>query len=307
MDYYNYKLRNKIIKAARGQRDAMFHVARRMNILNDALVIPNLVTSTLLGSILLSSQVQSVKILCSCIAFLNVFLITLQKVLKPGEKGELFQTYGRKWDLFALGLSVTHRWKNALSTLPNNNNNIDNGDNSSCNIHSASMIEKYNNMIDQSPLLPRWAIDQCKDSNDALSSDEDEELDLLTIKDETHLTERGEGLRKEKETDPGKTGGSIVPRVPKIDIHPNNNNNNNDDQLPAYIYQQYRSRRPSLIIIDNPQFIRDLATSPTTHVFFDNVNNTTNQRQQCIDNNTIIQNDEECNVVMHTNNHDDDS
>lgn len=166
------KLFSKIVKASKGQRDAMYFAARRMNMINDLLVIPTVITSAILGSTLIGSNIASnswAKYFCASIAFLNVMLVTIQRVSRPGEYGEMYQSYGRKWELFALNLLSVRKWKTGEA------------DSEKTPVQqSSSLVEKYNNMIEQSPLLPRWALSKFKECNEGLSSD-DEDGDMLKV------------------------------------------------------------------------------------------------------------------------------
>lgn len=166
------KLFSKIVKASKGQRDAMYFAARRMNLINDLLVIPTVITSAILGSTLIGSNIASnswAKYFCASIAFVNVMLVTIQRVSRPGEYGEMYQSYGRKWELFALNMLSARKWK----TGEESNSERPAGP-------PASLVEKYNNMIEQSPLLPRWALSKFKECNEGLSSD-DEDGDILKV------------------------------------------------------------------------------------------------------------------------------
>ena len=171
-DAYFNKLLGKIIKASKGQRDAMYFAARRMNLIKDFLVVPILATSALMGSALLTSHVSDVpwmKWACASIAFTNALMLTIQKITRPGELGELYQTYGRKWELFALNVLSMRKWQ--LKDRDDKDDHM---------IHDAgNLITRYNTMIEQSPLLPRWALSKFKASNEDLSSD-DEDVEAIT-------------------------------------------------------------------------------------------------------------------------------
>lgn len=177
----NIKIINKIIKASKGQRDAMYFAARHMNLVNDSLTIPIVVTSAVLGSTLLSMQSTKafwLNWLCSGIAFLNALMMTIQKIVRPGEYGETYQSYGKKWELFALDVLSTKRWR----TIDDNNDKSQ--------LYTV-LIEKYNTMVDQSPLLPRWALSKFKECNEDLSSDdESDEINEIHLPAITSIYER---------------------------------------------------------------------------------------------------------------------
>ena len=161
---YQLRLVTKIVKAAKGQRNALFFVSRKMNLINDLLAIPSIVTTAIMGSTLLSSHAQDqtwVRYMCACIAFVNVLIITLQRVSRPGELGETYQTYGRKWEMFATNTLSAVKW-----SVPSTDSGA---------VPTQALIEKYNIMVEQTPLLPQWALAKFKQCNDGLSSDEDEE------------------------------------------------------------------------------------------------------------------------------------
>lgn len=173
--YYN-RLLGKIIKASKGQRDALYFAARRMNMIKDILVVPTLITSAILGSALMTSHVGDypwMKWTCASIAFLNALMLTIHKISRPGELGEIYQTYGRKWELFAMNVLSMRKWQTQLKDTDTDIN------------HDASqLITRYNSMIEQSPLLPRWALSKFKASNEDLSSDEDD-TDMYYISEGT--------------------------------------------------------------------------------------------------------------------------
>jgi len=171
------KLMSRIIKASKGQRDAMYFASRRMNLVNDLLAIPTVLTSAVLGSTLLSQQANHVvwiKYFCASIAFLNALLMTIQKICRPGEYGEMYQAYGRKWELFALNILSMRKWKTGDAE------SADTKDIQDASL-SAQLVEKYNNMIDQSPLLPRWALSRFKECNENLSSDDEEDMHEIEL------------------------------------------------------------------------------------------------------------------------------
>lgn len=198
----NSKLMSKIIKASKGQRDAMFFASRRMNLISDLLGIPTAITSAILGSTLLSSKNSDhtwIKYFCASIAFVNIMLLTIQKVARPGEFGEMYQSYGRKWELFALNILSMRKWKTS---------DVYEDDDQPTSL-STSLIEKYNNMIEQSPLLPRWALNRFKESNDDLSSDEEDDAVIrhrhITIPDMTSLRNQLQRELSKKQIQGNKT------------------------------------------------------------------------------------------------------
>lgn len=155
---------SRIVRAARGQRDAMFFAARRMNLANDLIDIPVLLTAALLGSALLTTRTDSalwLQYVCAGIAFTNVLLLTVQKVVRPGEQGATFQAYGRKWELFAVGIIAGRRWRTVRDEEEQR--------------AAAVLVDKYNSMVEQSPMLPEWALARFEECNDALSSASDDE------------------------------------------------------------------------------------------------------------------------------------
>lgn len=164
------RLLNRIIRAARGQRDAMYLSARKMNLANDLLTVPTVVFSALLGSSVLTSRApQWLMYTCSILAFLNVVLLTVQKVTRPGEYGQTYQTYGRKWEIFVMNAMAQQKWGAHSSAHVSEWGAVQ------MEAMTEEMIERYNEMIDQSPLLPRWALTYYKESNEDLSSDDDDD------------------------------------------------------------------------------------------------------------------------------------
>lgn len=165
---FYHRLLGKIIKASKGQRDAMYFAARRMNMVKDFLVVPTLITSAIMGSALMTSRVSDIpwmKWACASIAFVNALLLTVHKITRPGELGELYQIYGRKWELFALNVLSMRKWQTQLKD-----------DDKDINHDTSQLITRYNNMIEQSPLLPRWALSRFKASNEELSSDDEDDV-----------------------------------------------------------------------------------------------------------------------------------
>lgn len=226
------KIIQRVIRASVGQRDAMFAVAKKMNFISDMLTIPTAVFSALAGSSILSSNKIPIWLsyLCAVLAFINMILLTIQKTARPGDNGQLFQTYGRKWDLFAINIK-TLKWtstdpftpfsipafpgaqsqqhiQSALfnhppgltfmqspgalpatgsTVFPRNAstqwyfqspvNPVPQNNNTQQQVDVDSLLERYNELVEQSPLLPKWALERYQQTNNDISSDEDSDND----------------------------------------------------------------------------------------------------------------------------------
>lgn len=198
---YRRHLLQKLGTASKGQRDAMYYAAKRMKMISDMLSIPIVITSAFMGSALLSEQVNILwaKYVCASIAFLNTLLLTIQKVTRPGERGEMYQSYGRKWDIFSKKVLTIEKWgcedpdqiMILMNQLDDNGGEVRKEDGLIIARQSekginviTGLVQRYNAMIDQSPLLPDWAtMTKFQEVNDDLSStsssDTEEEQEIL--------------------------------------------------------------------------------------------------------------------------------
>jgi hypothetical protein len=200
------KLVRNIIKASKGQRDSMYVAARRMNLVNAWLAFPTVIASALLGTTVLTQNPDRngwSRYTIAVLAFLNVALLLVQKVYRPGEAGEAFQAYGRKWEVFALGLLAARKLQANPKRFDSFRREETEGGEDDMDSAQSALLDKYNAMIEQSPLLPSYAFTPV---HDELSSSDEEENEARP-----HWRDRGRGVSEDRYTANGQstTGPSV--------------------------------------------------------------------------------------------------
>ena len=180
---HNKKIMNELITESTNMETKMLQASKYYYFISHVIFFPLIILHTFIGSFILSfncyvgggetciidgkvdinclqnnkdnlrvsrSTVLVVEYVLAALSFVNTILIGAQKAMRPAEKGEMFQLMARKWGSF-LRQMVTY--KQTTSTV---------------NIRSRrvkSFVVTFNNLVENSPLLPRWLLRTSRHGN----------------------------------------------------------------------------------------------------------------------------------------------
>ncbi len=174
---HNKQIMMELITESTSMETKMLQASKHYYLISNLIFFPSIILNTFIGSIVLSfncyvgggeaciingqvdinclqnnlgnlnigdtTTVVFMQYFLAALAFLNAVLIGAQKAIKPGEQGEMFQLMARRWGAF---LRQMVAYKQTTSTT---------------NIKSRkvrSFLNVFNNLVENSPLLPRWLL-----------------------------------------------------------------------------------------------------------------------------------------------------
>lgn len=173
---HNKKIMNELIHESTSMETKMLQASKYYYFLSNLIFFPSVILNTFIGSVVLSincyigggqtciingvvdtgcleDNVDNLKLnqntrlimeyFIASLAFFNAILLGTQKAVRPSEKGETFQLMARRWGSF-LRQMVTYKQTTTTSNI------------------SSSKVRKFvttfNNLMENSPLLPQWLL-----------------------------------------------------------------------------------------------------------------------------------------------------